>query len=151
MEIERKFLVKSTNFPRTNNNLVMKQGYLSVDPERIVRIRTEGKNAWLTIKGAVKGFSRPEFEYPLTLADAEDLLKLALFPPIEKIRHRIVVQDLLWEVDEFLGANSGLIMAEVELENEEHAVELPDWIGHEVTCDKRYYNAWLAQHPYNTW
>jgi len=151
IEIERKYLVKIEFFPTTGQTTVMKQGYLSEDPNRIVRVRREGSNAWLTIKGSLVGISRPEFEYPVPVEDAEALLKLTLHPPIEKIRHRIEVDGTLWEVDEFLGANKGLLLAEVELISEEQLFTLPEWIGEEVTADHRYYNAWLSGHPFSTW
>jgi len=151
VEIERKFLVKSEIFPASGNTTVIKQGYLSVDPNRIVRLRIEGKDAWLTIKGRLEGISRPEFEYPVPLEDAEALLRLSLHPPVEKIRHRVEVDGTLWEVDEFLGANKGLFLAEVELYSEEQLFTLPEWIGEEVTADHRYYNAWLSGHPYSSW
>ncbi len=151
IEIERKFLVKSEFFLPGGQSTVMKQGYLSVDPNRIVRVRTEGNNAWLTIKGRLEGISRPEFEYPVPPEDAEALLRISLHPPVEKIRHRVEVDGTLWEVDEFLGANKGLFLAEVELASEEQMFTLPVWIGEEVTADHRYYNAWLSGHPYSTW
>ena len=151
IEIERKFLVKSEFFLSGSRSTLMKQGYLSVDPNRIVRVRTEGNNAWLTIKGRLEGISRPEFEYPVPPEDAEALLRLSLHPPVEKIRHRVEVDGTLWEVDEFLGTNKGLFLAEVELASEEQLFTLPVWIGEEVTADHRYYNAWLSGHPYSTW
>ena len=151
IEIERKFLVKSEFFLPGGNSTQMKQGYLSIDPNRIVRIRIEGKNAWLTIKGRLEGISRPEFEYPVPPGDAEALLRLSLHPPVEKIRHRVEVNGTLWEVDEFLGLNKGLFLAEVELDSEEQLFSFPEWIGEEVTADHRYYNAWLSGHPYSTW
>jgi adenylate cyclase len=150
-EIERKFLVNSEKFPRTESNVVMKQGYLSVDPERVVRVRIEGDQAWITIKGRMKGISRPEFEYQVPVGDAENLLLLALNPPVEKIRHRIETEGTCWEVDEFLGTNRGLIIAEVELESESQEFYHPDWLGAEVTADRRYYNSWLSVHPFSTW
>lgn len=150
-EIERKFLVKPEQFPGSDTKTIMKQGYLSVDPERVVRIRREGDQAWITIKGKMKGITRAEFEYFIPADDAEELLKLALFPPVEKIRHRLVVDGTHWEVDEFLGANSGLLMAEVELSDENQPFSHPDWLGEEVTHDRRYYNSQLAQHPYILW
>jgi adenylate cyclase len=150
-EIERKFLVKTEIFPGSSKRTVIKQGYLSVDPDRVVRIRIEGDKAWLTIKGKGSGFSRPEFEYPIPVTDAEELMALCLYPPVEKVRHRLDVEGTLWEVDEFLGSNRGLVMAEVELEREDQPFVMPDWAGEEVTGDKRYYNAWLAGHPFTEW
>lgn len=150
-EIERKFLVRKEFFTPTGSRTIMKQGYLSVDPDRVVRIRTEGDQAWITIKGRMEGITRPEFEYQIPVEEAEILLRLALFPPVEKIRHRITVEGTLWEVDEFLGANAGLWMAEVELKEENQPFSHPTWLGDEVTHDRRYFNAQLAQHPFSTW
>lgn len=150
-EIERKFLVNSEKFPRTESKVVMKQGYLSVDPERVVRVRIEGDQAWITIKGRMTGISRPEFEYPVPVEDAENLLLLALNPPVEKIRHRIESEGTYWEVDEFLGTNRGLFLAEVELDEELQEFHRPGWLGEEVTSDRRYYNSWLSVHPFSTW
>ena len=150
-EIERKFLVKTEIFQGSMDKALMKQGYLSVDPDRVVRIRIEGDRAWLTIKGKGIGFSRPEFEYPLPVSDAEELMLLCLFPPVEKSRHRLEVEGTHWEVDEFLGSNLGLLMAEVELESEDQSFIMPEWAGEEVTGDRRYYNSWLAGQPFSTW
>jgi adenylate cyclase len=150
-EIERKFLVNKEQFPGSDNKIILKQGYLSVDPERVVRIRREGDQARITIKGKIEGITRPEFEYPIPVGDSEAMLKLALFPPVEKIRHRLVTEGTHWEVDEFLGANAGLLMAEVELTDENQPFSHPAWLGEEVTHDRRYYNSQLSQHPYTLW
>ncbi|HOI48540.1 MAG TPA: CYTH domain-containing protein [Prolixibacteraceae bacterium] len=150
-EIERKFLIDPQRFVKTANATVMSQGYLSVDPERVVRVRVEGEQAWLTIKGKISGVTRDEFEYPVPVADARQLLLLAVFPPVEKIRHRVKVEGFLWEVDEFLGANQGLWLAEIELEDENQLFVRPEWLGSEVTHDRRYYNSQLAQFPFSQW
>lgn len=150
-EIERKFLVHrgkiGSGLPFTS----IRQGYLSVDPARVVRVRIEGEQATLTIKGALSGMTRKEFEYPLPPGDAAELLKLALHPPVEKRRYRITLEGTLWEVDEFLGVNQGLWLAEVELESESQPFSRPEWLGREVTDDGRYYNAWLSEHPFTLW
>ena len=150
-EIERKFLVIMALFPGSDQKDIIKQGYLSVDPERIVRVRIEAERAWLTIKGKVKGLTRREFEYPIPVEDAEELLRLTLFPAIEKIRHRVEYMGVLWEVDRFLGVNEGLVLAEVELMSENQEIVLPPWVGMEVTSDIRYYNSWLSEHPFSLW
>ena len=150
-EIERKFLVHREQFPGSDNQTILKQGYLSVDPDREVRIRREGDRAWITIKGRMEGITRPEFDYTIPVEDAEALLGLALFLPVEKIRHRLVVDETHWEVNEFLGANAGLLMAEVELEDESQPFSRPAWLSHEVTFDQRYYNSELARKPYMQW
>lgn len=150
-EIERKFLVNTSLFPGSDQKETIKQGYLSVDPERVVRVRISGEQAWVTIKGKMQGITRSEFEYPVPTEDAESLLMLALFPPVEKIRHRLEYLGMVWEVDQFLGENDGLVMAEVELMSENQEIVFPPWIGREVTNDTRYYNNWLSQHPYSQW
>ncbi len=150
-EIERKFLVNEEFFPKDMEGTYLKQGYLSVDPARIVRIRTEGENAWITIKGAMTGITRTEFEYPISPADAEELMKLAVFHPVEKIRRKLVVDGFLWEVDEFLGENRGLWIAEIELKHENQPFSRPGWIGKEVTYEERYYNSELSKFPFTSW
>jgi CYTH domain-containing protein len=150
-EIERKFLVDQKLFPGSENRQIIRQGYLSLDPERIVRIRTEGEQAWITVKGKIEGFTRPEYEYRIPVSDAREMLGLSVYPPVEKIRHRIMYEGTLWEVDEFLGSNSGLFLAEVELDDEGQDFTAPAWIGKEVTDDRRYYNSYLSNHPYSGW
>ncbi len=150
-ETERKFLVHKAHFPDHVPHTHIRQGYLSVDPGRIVRIRMDDAKAFLTIKGTMTGITRPEFEYSIPPADAEELMKLALHHPVEKIRYRLKVEDTHWEVDEFLGVNRGLWLAEVELETEDQPFSRPEWLGEEVTRDGRYYNAWLAEHPWSAW
>lgn len=150
-EIERKFLVKTSLFPGSDQKETIRQGYLSVDPDRVVRVRTAGDRAWITIKGKMEGITRQEYEYPIPVEDAEALLKLALFPSIDKIRYRLEYQGTLWEVDRFFGANEGLVLAEVELISEDQEIELPPWVDREVTFDRRYYNSWLSEHPWLGW
>jgi adenylate cyclase len=150
-EIERKFLVKPGILPKSGFPLTMKQGYISADPQRIVRIRKEGERAWITIKGKIEGITRPEFEYPIPPEDAEQLFRLVLFVPIEKIRYRIDVEGSHWEVDEFLGENQGLWLAEIELKDESQPFFHPDWLGEEVTYDSRYYNYELSRMPFSRW
>ena len=149
-EIERKFLVKEGWNP-PGGGTVYRQGYLSTDPRRNVRVRISDTDAFFTIKGKTEGLSRPEFEYAIPAGDAEQLLKLCLPHIIEKTRYRIPADGLVWEVDVFHGVNAGLVLAEVELEAEDQPFEKPAWVGREVSGDKRYYNAWLSAHPYGTW
>ena len=152
IEIERKFLVVGESWRGTGEAKVYRQGYLSVDPERTVRVRIAGDAAFMTVKGLSHGAARAEFEVSLPRADAEEMLDgLCLRPLIEKTRHRIPHGGLVWEVDEFFGDNRGLVMAEVELEDENQAVVLPEWVGEEVTGDPRYYNAALVERPFTTW
>ena len=149
-EIERKFLVQGTQW-RNDTGVRFSQGYLNRDKERTVRVRLAGRKAFLTIKGVTRGPSRTEFEYEIPMEDAEQLLKLCDGPIIEKTRYRIVHQGATWEVDEFLGENAGLVIAEIELTSEDQPFSRPPWLGEEVTHDRRYYNSNLAGHPYSQW
>ena len=152
VEIERKFLVRGDAWRALGEAQLMRQGYLSTDPDRTVRVRIEGESATLTIKGRSVGASRGEWEYAIPLADAAELLeRLCQQPLIEKYRHRIAHAGMLWEVDEFLGANAGLVVAEIELASEEQAFERPEWIADEVTDDRRYFNSNLIRLPYSQW
>lgn len=151
IEIERKFLVRGVVWKSLAAGELFRQGYLSADPERTVRVRLVGNDGFLTIKGKSQGMRRVEFEYAIPGMEAQALLDLCQRPLIEKYRYRIPSHGLVWEVDEFLGENAGLVVAEVELVAEEQAVELPDWVGDEVTGDPRYFNSNLMQHPYSSW
>lgn len=150
-EIERKFLVDGDEWRTLGRAEVFRQGYLSTVKERTVRIRAVGDQAWITVKGLTVGASRSEFEYPIPLSDAEQMLELCEQPIIEKTRHVVDTGGLRWEIDEFDGANRGLVVAEVELDDPDQPIELPDWVGAEVTDDPRYYNANLIAHPYSVW
>jgi adenylate cyclase len=154
IEIERKFLVKSSDFKEqafAQNQIA--QGYLSSLPERTVRVRIKGKKGFLTIKGIGHhgGMSRFEWENEIPLDEAQELLKLCEKGKIEKTRFEIKAGKHVFEVDEFYGENEGLIMAEIELESETESFEKPDWLGEEVTNDERYYNAYLSKKPFKTW
>ena len=128
------------------------RSYLVADPVRTVRVRIEGERAVITIKGKSTGASRGEWEYEIPVPDATELLDgLCEQPQVEKIRHRIAHAGHTWEVDEFLGLNAGLVVAEIELGAEDEAFEKPDWIGAEVTGDKRYFNSSLIRMPYSQW
>ena len=151
IEIERKFLVKKNSWTRPNEGTLYIQGYLSSSPETTVRIRIAGKIGYITIKGKTTGFSREEFEYEIPVEDAEILLKKCKNAPIKKIRYKVLLNGTLWEIDEFLEENSGLLMAEVELPDEKASFFRPEWLGKEVTDDKRYHNSHIAQHPFKTW
>ncbi|WP_264550938.1 CYTH domain-containing protein [Flavobacterium sp. N2038] len=154
LEIERKFLVKSDDFKEqafAQNKIA--QGYLSSIPERTVRVRIKGDKAFITIKGLGHqgGMSRFEWENQIPLEEAVELMKLCEKGKIEKTRYEIQAGKYVFEVDEFYGENEGLVMAEIELESEEDDFEKPDWLGEEVTDDKRYYNAYLSQNPFKNW
>jgi adenylate cyclase len=152
VEIERKFLLADDSWRDGARGILYRQGYLSLDPARTVRVRIAGDQGILTIKGASTGAARAEFEYPIPLVDARLLLDVLCHQPqIEKVRYRVDHAGLTWEIDEFLGANAGLVLAEVELGHPDQPVELPPWVGREVTGDRRYYNAWLSQHPFTGW
>ena len=144
-EIERKFLVTGS-FPEGDATEIT-QAYLSLDPERTIRVRIRSGEATINIKGKTKGISRAEFEYAIPLEEARDILKLTIGDPIEKVRHCVGP----WEIDVFKGANDGLIVAEIELESEEAPFKKPDWIGEEVSGDPRYFNAALATLPFKNW
>ncbi len=151
LEIERKFLVDTTKWPAAAQGIRMVQAYLSIDPNPTVRIRIAGENAFLTIKGRSETIARPEFEYEIPIEDAEEMMKLAISSPVEKIRYKILHEGFLWEVDFFLGKNEGLVIAEIELESEDQKFHLPDWISTEVSGDRRYYNSSLSEHPFQDW
>jgi adenylate cyclase len=150
VEIERKFLVIGTQW-RDIKPARYCQGYLNRDKNRTVRIRLAGDRGFITIKGKSTGASRPEFEYPIPCEDARQLLAMCDGPLIEKNRRIIEFAGMKWEIDEFLGDNAGLIIAEVELQSEDQSIEIPDWIGKEVTDDPRYFNSNLSKHPFTTW
>ncbi len=153
IEIERKFLVKDDSWRSSvEGETPILQGYLSQGAKATVRVRIRGESAYLTIKGATASLSRAEFEYPIPVADAERMLReMALSPLIEKVRYRVRCGDHVWDLDVFDGENSGLVMAELELEAEEADFELPDWAGEEVSGDPRYYNVNLAERPFSRW
>lgn len=154
LEIERKFLVTSEAFKTlafAKNHIA--QGYLNSHPERTVRIRVKGESGFLTIKGKGNetGMSRFEWETEISLTEAKPLLLLCEKGIIEKVRYEVACGRHIFEVDVFSGDNEGLIVAEIELSSETELFEKPEWIGIEVTNDKRYYNAALSQNPFKNW
>ncbi|QIK37014.1 CYTH domain-containing protein [Caldichromatium japonicum] len=153
IEIERKFLVKNDDWhAQATEGVRLIQGYLSADPHLTVRVRIQGDAAVLTLKGGSRGISRLEFEYPIPLADAEEMLTaLAVFPPIDKTRYLVRHEGHCWEIDVFTGANAGLVIAELELARPDEPFTRPDWLGEEVSGDPRYLNVNLARHPYGAW
>ena len=150
IEIERKFLVTSNDW-RINEPVQIRQGYLNRDPDRTVRVRTAGNQAWITVKGRTTGSVRSEFEYPIPLNDADALLLLCERPLLEKRRYHFEHDGRTWEVDEFLGENEGLVVAEIELDTPDAEFSMPSWIGVEVTHDSRYFNSNLSVNPFTTW
>lgn len=154
IEIERKFLVTSEAFKAEAHSAIkIVQGFLSVDPERTVRIRIKGEKGYLTIKGKSneEGTSRFEWEQEIALNEAESLLKICLPGVIDKIRYEVKLENHLFEIDIFYGNNEGLVLAEVELSSEDEEFPTPIWLGREVTGDIRYYNSQLSKQPYKNW
>ena len=154
MEIERKFLVKDNSFVgEAYKKCRIVQGYICSDAGRTVRVRIRDDEGFLTIKSATneRGWSRYEFETPISVNDAEELMKLCLPGTIDKIRHYVKAGNHTWEVDVFHGENEGLIVAEIELESEDDVFELPLWVGQEVSGIAKYYNSMLVQLPFTKW
>jgi adenylate cyclase len=152
IEIERKFLVINNQWRGGSPGILYRQGYLSMEKKRVVRIRCAGSQAFLTIKGPSTGRQRLEYEYEIPQDEANELMdELCIRPIIEKYRYKVAYAGLIWEIDEFLGKNQGLVLAEVELEESEQKVDLPNWIGEEVTGDPKYYNVNLVSNPFNEW
>ncbi|WP_294820667.1 CYTH domain-containing protein [uncultured Flavobacterium sp.] len=153
-ETERKFMVLSDAYRQdAHTQKRITQGYLNSHPERTVRIRIKGDAGYLTIKGKSNdaGTSRMEWEKEISLTDAEQLLPLCENGSIDKMRYEVKSGNHIFEIDEFFGENEGLVIAEVELADENEAFEKPHWLGIEVTGDERYYNAYLSNYPFNTW
>jgi CYTH domain-containing protein len=148
-EIERKYRVGSDAWrDEADNGVRIVQGYLSLDPDRTVRVRRRGDDAaMLTVKGRNDGPTRAEFEYEIPLDDAEELLELCIKPLIEKVRHHCEVDGRTWEIDVFGGASDGLVLAEVELDDADVVPEPPSWVDSDVTDDPDYYNANLVRNP----
>ena len=146
-EIERKFLVVSEAWRRAaTGSELLRQGYLSSNAKATVRVRIkDDRRAVLTLKGESAGISRAEYEYEIPVADARELMAMAQPHVIEKRRHLVPHGGLTWEVDVFEGRHAGLVIAEVELESEDQPVDLPDWVGREVSHDDRYNNASLSR------
>lgn len=151
IEIERKFLVRDRSWKALAPGVLYRQGYLSRASGRTVRVRLAGDRGYLTIKGKSQGFSRAEFEYEVPAEEAKQMLELCDGGLVEKTRHHIPFGGFVWEVDEFLGDNAGLVVAEIELPAEDTAFPLPPWVGEEVTADPRYANSKLSERPYSTW
>ena len=152
-EIERKFLVKGEYKTHAMRSSRIVQGYLSSVTGRTVRIRIKGEKGYITVKGKSNesGLSRYEWEKEIPLNEAEELLLLCEPGAIEKTRYEIQSGKHIFEVDEFYGDNEGLTLAEVELESEDESYEKPEWLGEEVTGDRRYYNSSLTKHPFKNW
>ena len=151
-EIERKFLLAGDGWRGLADGIEYRQGYLCAGQERTVRVRLAGGRGFLAIKGPSVGAARDEYEYEIPAAEARTMLDtLCPQPQIEKKRYTIAHQGHCWEIDEFFGANQGLVLAEIELSAEDEPFARPDWIGREVTDDARYVNAMLCRQPYCDW
>ena len=153
VEIEHKYLLKHDLWKEVipHKSIDIKQAYISTDPHKTIRVRTNGEKGYITIKGKNSGASRLEFEYEIPLGDAELLIENFTTNLIEKTRHYIVFAEKTWEVDEFKGANKGLFVAEIELLTEDEHYELPPWVGDNITADQKYANSNLALKPFANW
>ena len=151
-EIERKYLVAGEGWRQPGGGTEFRQGYLSTVKERTVRVRVIGDQGFLAVKGITVGTMRTEFEYQIPVDEAREMLaELCEQPIVEKLRHAVDFAGLRWEIDEFLGVNTGLVVAEVELDDPDQTPAPPPWIGEEVTTDPRYFNSNLTARPYTSW
>ena len=153
IEIERKFLVDKNKWEafEKDKKYLIKQGYILTDPDKTIRIRKTDAKSYLTIKGLNTGARRTEYEHEIPAGDAEELIDEFSESQIIKTRYIINFRNKIWEVDEFIGDNEGLIIAEIELSDENEKFELPAWIGKEVTGEEKYYNSKLSENPYRNW
>lgn len=153
IEIERKFLVDHEQWRLLNKpeGKHYRQGYILSDDIKTIRVRVTDEHGYITIKGKTKGISRLEYEYTIPVNEGVELLNNFAVSELEKIRYCISYEGKVWEVDDFLGENQGLLVAEIELEDEAETFKLPQWITVEVTGDKKYYNSALSIEPFNTW
>jgi len=153
IEIERKFRVVDQRWrAAVSDSTLLRQGYLANTSRASIRVRRAGDRAWLSVKAMTPGTARAEYETSISVADAEEMLDaLCEGPLIEKWRHIVLQAGSRWEIDEFLGDNAGLVIAELELESETQAFARPDWLGAEVTHEERYYNFRLSQRPFRQW
>ncbi|MBR6026380.1 MAG: CYTH domain-containing protein [Neisseriaceae bacterium] len=152
VEIERRFLLKNDNWKQNiHKSIEMQQGYMSVEKECTIRLRIIDDKAWLTIKGFITPVSRHEFEYPIPISDAKTMMNNLCAFTMTKTRHIVKVDNVSFEIDEYHGANAPLIVAELELANENQTYPTPEWLGEEITDDGRYSNAYLSKHPYSQW
>ena len=151
-EIERKYLVTDNSYKEAAIKTLYRQGYLSSSRDRVVRVRVTDNSAYITVKGPNSGCTRSEYEYEIPYEDGVDLIdNLCEKPMIVKYRYKLKHQGFIWEIDEFLGENKGLIIAEIELKEDKQDFPMPRWVGKEVTDDARYYNSNLIKKPYIMW
>jgi CYTH domain-containing protein len=151
-EIERKFLTQSNDYKSIAEGVPYTQGYICSGKGKVVRVRIAGTKGYITIKGPQKGIKRSEYEYEIPVNDALEMLEnLCTKPLIEKRRYSVSHEGFIWEIDEFHGENNGLVVAEIELEDENQKFSIPEWIGREVTGESKYYNSSLIKNPYSKW
>jgi adenylate cyclase len=151
-EIERKFLVKNNDFKALAKPVLLYQGFLNTEKERVVRVRIAGSKGFLTIKGVTRNACRTEYEYEIPKQEALEMLQeLCIQPTIIKERYTIAFHNCIWEVDVFKNENEGLVIAEIELKSEDQQFEKPKWVGKEVTHLSEYYNSNLISFPFNKW
>ena len=152
IEIERKFLVHKDMWPKSEERIVMRQGYLAQQGELVCRVRQKDEQFFLSVKARIDDLASYDYEYPIPKEDGETMLdKLCDHAPVTKTRHLIRHGDLVWEIDEFHDANAGLVVAEIELPSADHPFDQPDWLDEEVSEDKRYTNYALYREPHSTW
>ena len=150
-EIERKFLVDANKWGKTGTPVKIEQAYLVTEPDKVIRVRIKGEHAFLTIKGNLNGITRDEFEYEIPVHDALQLMEMRTGALVSKTRFVEIIDNKTWETDVFEGENQGLIVAEIELENENEAFNPPPWTTLEVSTDVRYYNFNLSKNPFSKW
>ncbi|EGY51898.1 CYTH domain-containing protein [Neisseria shayeganii] len=152
IEIERRFLLANNDWRALAGvPQILRQGYLKVDKACSIRVRISGSQAWLTLKGYLSDVSRSEFEYQIPLADAEAILSGLCPFKLEKYRYTVSYQGFTFEIDEYLGENAPLVVAELELPDEDTPYPRPAWLGEEITSHGHYTNAYLSKHPYSSW
>lgn len=152
IEIERRFLLRNDAWRQhVGKPQILQQGYLSVEKECTIRVRIVGEQAWLTIKGYISDASRSEFEYPIPVQDAREMLATLCPFKLEKHRYTLDYEGFIFEIDEFFGENAPLVVAELELPSEDTVFPRPDWLGEEITSHGKFTNAYLSKHPYGTW
>jgi adenylate cyclase len=153
IEIERKFRVQNDGWrEQVSSRTLLRQGYIANTVRASVRVRLAGEAGWLSVKAMTPGLSRAEYETAIPALEADEMLqRLCEGPLVEKWRHIVIHQGSRWEIDEFLGANAGLVIAELELAAEDALFAAPPWLGVEVTHDERFYNFRLSAKPYRSW
>lgn len=153
IEIEHKYSVHRQIWEtiQPERSVKVNQAYLHSDISKTIRVRVMGNRGYITIKGKTNSASRPEYEYEIPVEEARELIANFAYNVIEKTRHYVTYAGNVWEVDEFYGANEGMLIAEIELKSEDQHYEIPEWIHENITSDRRYSNAYLAEHPYKTW